>query len=497
MAGMSAATGTRRRLWLRTVVAVPAVTVLFTAFVAPFGATQAHAAQSQVQRPGPKNSITDVAGIRVGQYARTDKPYLTGTTVVYAPDGAFGGVDVAGGAPGTRETDELDPRDEVENINAVTLSGGSAYGLAAADGVMRYLEQHNQGFPVGSQPGEVVPLVPSAIIYDLGRGGSFTARPDTGFGYRAISNNTSGRVGQGVVGAGAGAVAGGFKSGVGTASVELGNGIVVGALMVDNSVGSAVNPENCGFYARYLELGHEFGRLRLPSAAECSAWRAGTASTRGAGSAQSGSSMNTTIGVVATNATLTKAQAWKMAQVAQDGEARAISPVHTLFDGDTIFAMSTAKLGLNCTTAGCSPDATHRLIDCQLQTTGQPAAAGACDATLSEIYTAAANAVSRAIVHAHLAARSVDGFRSYGDTFPSACSAGVQANGVAWSTGGKPTTNRPLTPRQAVSTGAASPLGQAPLWSLIGAAVLLCVAGYGAAGRIRSARRRAVREAPH
>ena len=192
---------------------------------------------SWAQVPGPYNAITDVPGIEVGHYTGT---YLTGTTVVLAENGGqgvAGGVSQRGGAPGTRETDLLKPENMVDKVNAIALSGGSAYGLAAASGVMKCLESQKLGWPVGG--GNVVPIVPTAILFDPGRcGAPFDYRPDFSFGLEACLAAAGGPIKQGNVGAGAGAVSGGVKGGIGTASVVLGNGIIVGAIVAVNSVGS-------------------------------------------------------------------------------------------------------------------------------------------------------------------------------------------------------------------------------------------------------------------
>ena len=186
-------------------------------------------------------AISDVPGIRVGQTERADDDWLTGTTVVVAPpEGAVAGVDVRGGGPGTRETDLLDPTNVVERVHAIVLTGGSALGLAAADGVAQRLLRDGIGHPVGG-PGEVVPIVPGAVIFDLGRGGTFAHHPDAGFG-EAAYDAAGTDVEEGNHGAGAGARAGGLKGGVGTASVTLPDGTTVGALVVANPVGSCVDP---------------------------------------------------------------------------------------------------------------------------------------------------------------------------------------------------------------------------------------------------------------
>lgn len=256
---------------------------------------------------GPTDSLVDVSGLRVGHHQRVGPGWLTGTTVVVAPPGgAVAGVDVRGGGPGTRETDALDPRNLVERIDAVVLSGGSAFGLAAADGVMRRLAELGRGFPV-LDGAAVVPVVPAAVIFDLGRGGDPALTPDASFGAAAFDAAHDGPVEQGAVGAGTGARAGGLRGGVGSASEVLAGGATVAALVVVNSFGRVVD---------------------VPGGGE-------------AGTAYAGSTLNTTIGVVATDLTLTKAQCQKLAGVAHDGLARAIDPAHTMLDGDTFFALAT------------------------------------------------------------------------------------------------------------------------------------------------------------
>jgi L-aminopeptidase/D-esterase-like protein len=192
--------------------------------------------------PGATNTIVDVPGLQVGQAELEGEGALSGTTVVLpGPEGAVAGVDVRGGGPGTRETDALDPRTLVERVHAVVLTGGSAYGLAAASGVADALGAQGRGFPVGG-PGEVVPVVPAAVVFDLGRGGRFTARPGADLGAAALAACTGTAPAQGVVGAGTGTVVGGLKGGVGSASSVLADGTVVAALVVANAAGSAVDP---------------------------------------------------------------------------------------------------------------------------------------------------------------------------------------------------------------------------------------------------------------
>jgi L-aminopeptidase/D-esterase-like protein len=297
----------------------------------------------------PLGSITDVPGVRVGHHQRTGRGWQTGTTVVFVPEGATPGVSVRGGGPGTRETDALHPQNLIGPINAVCLTGGSAFGLAAADGVVSWLEGQGLGFPVGppETPLGVVPVVPAAVIFDLGRGGRFDHRPDAGFGVRAIASARAAQHSWGAAGAGTGANAGGLQGGVGTASsvVEVpaavgGSGhdlrIDVGALAVVNSNGSVIDPATGKPWASD-RLG-----IRRPSSDDRRRLLAALAGQAG--------SLNTTIGVVATSAQLSKSEATKMADVAHDGLARAVRPAHSMFDGDTVFGLATGDVDLGSTT---------------------------------------------------------------------------------------------------------------------------------------------------
>ncbi|MFF7730623.1 P1 family peptidase [Streptomyces sp. NPDC008001] len=358
--------------------------------------------------PGAMDALTDVAGIRVGHAHRRGDGALTGTTVVLtAEGGAVAAVDVRGGGPGTRETDALDPRNLVQRVEAVVLSGGSAYGLDAASGVMAWLEDSGRGFRVGPDPSQVVPVVPAAALFDLGRGGDWRARPDASLGREAAEaaarEDVGAPVAQGNVGAGTGAVAGGMKGGVGTASAVLPSGTTVAALAVLNAAGSAVDPATGVLYGQLYAGGavtapdrerHTAAQERLAAAREESAKRS-AASVR--------PPLNTTLVVVATDAALTRAQAQKLAGTAHDGLARAVRPVHLLNDGDTVFALATGDRPL--VTEDAFGDMATLL------------AAGA----LNEILAAGADVVTRAVVKAALAAESVDGpggvFPSYGDLY--------------------------------------------------------------------------------
>jgi putative pantetheine hydrolase len=343
-------------------------------------------------RPGPTNSLTDVPGLRVGHTSRTEPGWLTGTTVVVAPDaGAVAGVDVRGAAPGTRETDLLDPRNLVDRVNAVLLTGGSAFGLAAADGVVRRLYAAGLGWPMG-EPGQVVPIVPAAVLFDLGRGGEFANTPGAGDGAAAYDAATGAAVEQGCVGAGAGAKVGGLKGGVGSASAVLDDGTTVAALVVVNAIGSAVDDHTGELYASRYGLDGEFDHVGRPTRAELDAARDRAAAAYEGQPIRPGTA--TTIGVVATDATLTKAQCAKVSGLGHDGLARALHPVHTLLDGDALFTLATADRP--------APDLPE----------------------LHALMVAAGDCVTRAVGHAVLAATSVAtaavDLRSYRDAFPSA-----------------------------------------------------------------------------
>ncbi|MEV5652235.1 P1 family peptidase [Nocardia sp. NPDC052254] len=346
---------------------------------------------------GPRNSITDVAGVLVGHHHRLDPGATlgagaaTGCTVVRVPGGATASVDVRGGGPGTRETDLLDPGHTVRQVHAVLLTGGSAYGLAAADGVMRWLEEHREGIPMDpADPARVVPIVPGAVIFDLPVG-AWDIRPDAEFGYRA-TESASDTVERGSVGAGAGARAGSIKGGIGTASVRFTDGAAaghtVGALVVANPVGSVFDPRTGLPWGAGTDGPDRFGLT--PPTTEALA-RANALPVKG-------TVLNTTIGVVATDAALDPAGCRRLAVTAHDGLARAIRPAHSPLDGDTLFALATG--------AG-APEANSAL----------PPAFPPDLLLLDELCTAAAVCVERAIVDAVLQARPVAGIPSYRELF--------------------------------------------------------------------------------
>ena len=260
-------------------------------------------------------AITDVPGVRVGHVQKGDDGWLTGVTVVLPPPGTVGSVDVQGGGPATHETDALDPTTLVSTVDAVVLTGGSAYGLASAGGAQRWCEQNGRGFAV---PGGVVPIVPAAAIFDLGRGGDFSARPTPDMGYAAAAAAAAEKeghdVGRGNVGAGTGALIGRtYKGGVGTASVTLENGAVVGALAVVNALGLPVT---------------EHSVVEEPAV-------------------EPGRGLNTTLVVVATDAVLDVAECKRTASASHAGIARALNPSHTLADGDTVFCLATGAVALD------------------------------------------------------------------------------------------------------------------------------------------------------
>jgi L-aminopeptidase/D-esterase-like protein len=336
-------------------------------------------------------SITDVSGILVGHHHRLDDDatlgtgWASGTTVVLTPPGTVGAVDVRGGAPGTRETDLLDPSNSVRYVDAVVLTGGSAYGLAAADGVMTWLEQHDRGVVMD---GGLVPIVPAAVIFDLPVGG-WQCRPTAEFGYAAAAA-AGVEVATGNVGAGVGARAGVLKGGLGTASVRLDDiGVTVGAIVAVNGAGNVADPRTGLPWMADLiaEL-----NLVAPPADEVAAFADRDAEL---------SPLNTTIAVVATDALLSPAACRRVAIAAQDGLARTIRPAHTPLDGDSVFALATGAIEVapaSDTPAAMSPE------------TKLATAVGA----------AAADCLARAVMVGVLAAEPVAGIPSYRGMLPGA-----------------------------------------------------------------------------
>lgn len=280
------------------------------------------------------NSITDVPGIEVGH--AQNKKALTGCTVILCRKGAVAGVDVRGGAPGTRETDLLNPGNLVQKVHAVLLAGGSAFGLDAASGVMRYLEENQVGFQTREAR---VPIVPAAILYDLDLGDS-KIRPDAKMGYLACLNASSNETAEGVVGAGTGASVGkmlgrkqAMKSGIGSASIQLGRGIVVGAIAAVNALGDVYDPDTGEFIAGIRTRKKTMEWMRMASRVPMI-------------------HRNTVVGAVAVNANFSKVDMMRVAQMAHDGMARAIRPAHTQYDGDAIFALATGGKRADLSTVG-------------------------------------------------------------------------------------------------------------------------------------------------
>jgi len=288
-----------------------------------------------------KNAITDIPGIEVGQ--TQDDEALTGCTVILCRKGAVGGVDVRGSAPGTRETDLLNPINLVDKVHAVVLAGGSAFGLDAASGVMKYLAEQKIGFGLGVMR---VPIVPAAILFDLGLGKS-TRHPDPEMGYAAASAAHAGLVAEGNVGAGTGAslgkifgMAGAMKSGLGTASIKIGGGVIVGAIVAVNAFGDVLDPAgNIIAGSRPIKL----GPVKLGGFGQFADTLEVMHTLTGRSILNLATGSNTVIAVVATNAKFDKAQCTKVAQMAHDGLARAVRPAHTMLDGDTIFALATGQ----------------------------------------------------------------------------------------------------------------------------------------------------------
>jgi L-aminopeptidase/D-esterase-like protein len=339
-------------------------------------------------------SITDVSGILVGNHHRLDADatlgagWACGTTVVLTPPGTTGAVDVRGGAPGSRETDLLDPANSVRYVDAVVLTGGSAYGLAAADGVMQWLEQHDRGV---AMDGGVVPIVPAAVIFDLPVGG-WQCRPNAEFGF-AAAEAAGVDVPVGNVGAGVGARAGVLKGGLGSASIRLDDiGVTVGAVVAVNSAGNVADPRT-GLPWQADQIS-EFG-LVPPPADQIAAFarRDGELSP-----------LNTTIAVVATDAALSKAACKRVAIAAQDALARTMRPSHTPLDGDSVFVLSTGAVevapatGSGATPAAMSPETT----------------------LMTMISRAATDCLARAVLVGVLAAESVAGIPTYRDMLPGA-----------------------------------------------------------------------------
>jgi len=345
------------------------------------------------------NSITDVGGILLGHHQRLDPDasmgagWACGATVVLAPPGTVGAVDCRGGAPGTRETDLLDPANTVQCVDAVLLAGGSAYGLAAADGVMRWLEERGRGV---SMQGGVVPVVPGAVIFDLPVGG-WAQRPTAEFGYLACEAAGAPAPAVGAVGAGVGARAGVFKGGFGTASTTLASGVTVGAVVVVNSVGDIA--DRATGLPWMADLAVEFGLVR-PPAEQIEAFARMPSRLD-----PTLSPMNTTIAVVATDAPVSPGGCRRIAIAAHDGLARTIRPVHTPLDGDTVFALATG-------TVQPTPP--------PVEATPVPAGLAAETPLVTALGIAAADCLARAVLAGVFAAESVAGIPTYRGVLPGA-----------------------------------------------------------------------------
>jgi len=305
----------------------------FTLGVVAVAAVGTISAQTPASAADPNRTLTAVPGIKVGHHTLSERP--TGCTVILVEgEGAAGGVSQRGGAPGTRETDLLDPANMVDKVNAVVLSGGSAFGLEAATGTVRWLEEHGIGWDVRIAK---VPIVPAAILFDLPIGGNPKIRPTADCGYRAAAAASTEPVKEGTVGAGAGATVGktggpmrSMKAGVGSYSITLANGLSVGAIVAVNAVGDIIDPDTGKVVAGVRNADGGFADAR-------------TLLRTGQTGPRPRAAENTTIGLVATNARLSKAQANRMALMADDGFARAIFPAHTQGDGDTVFALATGQ----------------------------------------------------------------------------------------------------------------------------------------------------------
>lgn len=297
---------------------------------------------SKKMKPMTNDTLTLISGIKVGHI--TDIEGATGCTVVLCPPHTVGAVDVRGGAPGTRETDLLQPYNHVEVVTAVALSGGSAFGLATADGVMRWHQERGVGYKSGT--GYIVPIVPTAILFDLAVGKD-GIRPNADMGYQACEDATTAPVEQGSVGAGTGARIGAMlgnerasKGGIGSASIQLSNGLIIAALMAVNAVGDVIDENGQILAGLRTEDGTGFvGMLNAMTAMLNT-------------TIQPNPRENTVIGVVATNGKLSKAHTHKIAQMAHDGIARAVNPSHTMYDGDTIFSLATGEIPADPTLVG-------------------------------------------------------------------------------------------------------------------------------------------------
>ena len=331
-------------------------------------------------RVGARNLITDVPGIRVGQVE--DKLARTGVTVVLPDEPARGAVDMRGGAPGTRETDALDPMSLAGRVDAVVLSGGSAFGLDSASGVMAWLSENGRGFALRADVPRV-PIVPAAILFDLANGGRFTPEVFPALGRKAVASAST-EFGLGNAGAGYGAVAGAYKGGIGSASAVTTDEVTVGAIVAVNAAGSPIIPGTDVFWAFALEQNGEFGGRRLDGS-----FKGVELDLPADGKGRLRPAANTTIAVVATDADVTGIELKRIAIMAADGFARALRPTHTPVDGDTVFTLATGKKRLS----------------------------GERPREISRLGSIAADCVARAIARGVYAAETLDEFKSYRDRF--------------------------------------------------------------------------------
>ncbi len=334
---------------------------------------------------GPKNLITDIAGLRIGN--AHDQRTRTGTTVILCDTPTIAAVDVRGGGPGARETDALEPHNLVEYIDAIVLSGGSVYGLGAADGVTAVLGAQGRGFTRPEYPNVPgAPIVPAAVLYDLANGGdkNWGEHPPFNDLGRTALGTASADFALGNAGAGYGALSGALKGGLGSTSVITGDGLSIGALAAVNSFGSVLVPGSTCFWAAPFEIGDEFGGQSWPVDTHIAPddW--------GAAKIDPKSRQNTTLGVVATNAPLTQAQTKRLAIMAQDGLARAMRPAHAPFDGDIVFALCT----------------------------GDDGQSGVDEFTLARLGTLAADALARAVARGVYEATSLGNATAWRDYSP-------------------------------------------------------------------------------
>ncbi|MFP5021739.1 P1 family peptidase [Pseudonocardia phyllosphaerae] len=390
----------RARLSSGVAALLTAATVLTGCGSAQAGGSGTGGAAAAPARHGAANAITDVPGIRVGQYNRVGGGYATGTSVVWAPDGAVGSAYIGGGWPGTINSDVLQPGKKDQRLDAAVLSGGSFFGLEAYGGVMEWLRGHRHGLVVGPTPDQVDPLVAQAIVFDLARGGRFTAHPDQTFGTKAIEAARTGPVAQGNVGAGTGTISSAkqevgprLKGGVGTASTVLDGGVTVGAVAAVNAIGTPVDAGTCALRGTGQNVGNEFAGYRPPSEQDCAALNARTAAAGGAppsSRSAPASHPNTTISVVATDAKLSREQAHELARTLNDGYTDVLRPFNSVDDGDSVFAMSTDKVAIS-------------------------------DEQFRQLLAAARGLSGRVVAHAMLDATSTPFAPSYCDALPSAC----------------------------------------------------------------------------